>query len=163
MSCQLSVDGTDEINKATFTVRNRALTLYCLSPFQQYMRGVIFLFIYHGSFWIIVDVSNRVRGLLGEEEPTPIPRKPYPPPPPPPFPPPRPLSRRHLASTGLQNKGFHWKCPPASKARLRCGCTFGRHESCCWRFTEFLPIGASLRWREITMCGSTRPAGEICY
>lgn len=35
MSCQLSVDGTDETNKTTFTVGNRALTFYCLLPFQQ--------------------------------------------------------------------------------------------------------------------------------
>lgn len=82
--------------------------------------------------WFLpADVFNRVRRLLGEEEPTPITRKSYLPPP---LPPPHLFSRRHLSSTGLQNKGFHWKRPPASKARLRCGCTFGRCEYCCWRF-----------------------------
>lgn len=38
MSCQLSADGTDETNKTTFTVGNRALTFHCCCHFSS-MRG----------------------------------------------------------------------------------------------------------------------------
>lgn len=76
-----------------------------------------------GFFWLIVDVFNS-RGLWGEgrggrrNTPTPLPR------------------------LGCKTKdSIYWRRPPASKARLRCGCTFGRRESCCWRSTKFLPIG----------------------
>lgn len=98
-----------------------------------------------GFFWLIVDVFNS-RGLWGGGE-----------------------GREPPASTGLQNKGFHLlKASTCFKGPI----TMRLHVRSPW--VLLLEIHqVSSHWechlegrREGgggTMCGSTRPAGEICY